>query len=81
MLEAYVHKVAYLEVWITHFLQTNKSGIQRYISYSDPQLNSSRILFKTTCNLFVLTTHRLAYLCCQCDASLDEKLARREVEQ
>ena len=23
----------------------------------------------------VLTTHRLAYLCCQCDASLDMKLA------
>ena len=23
----------------------------------------------------VLTTHRLAYLCCQCDASLDMELA------
>ena len=29
----------------------------------------------------VLTTHRLAYLCCQCGASLDMKLAGREVEQ
>ena len=26
--------------------------------------------------LAVLTTHRLAYQCCQCDASLDVKLAR-----
>ena len=25
--------------------------------------------------VYVLTTHRLAYLCCQCDASLGMKLA------
>ena len=29
----------------------------------------------------VQTTHRLAYLCCQCGASFGMKLARREVEQ
>ena len=33
------------------------------------------ILNAFTFYLLVLTTHRLAYLCCQCDASLEMKLA------
>ena len=35
--------------------------------------------FRNSYMLIVLTTNRLAYLCCQCDASQDVKLARLEV--
>ena len=37
----------------------------------DKSIFQSQECFKIS----VLTTHRLAYLCCQCDASLDMKLA------
>ena len=39
------------------------------------QINGQRETDKWTERDIVLTTHRLAYLCCQCDASIDMKLA------
>ena len=42
--------------------------------YFDNQKNYFRITYMLILNI-VLTTHRLAYLCCQCCASLDMKIA------
>ena len=56
------------KMWVTKFDQCNQD-----VNWTEKfEWNNFKI---------VLTTHRLAYLCRQCGASLDIKLARREVEQ
>ena len=38
--------------------------------------SSYNVTIKASASCAVLTTHIFAYLCCQCDASLDVKLAQ-----